>query len=356
MAGFKLRAEAGVLEEEELTAEQRQAGEQVFGLIKDMLASDDTVDKPEHAFLPRIDKKRSSRVLLVDGGRGSGKTALLITLIAGWRKAFLAPKAEDEKEKTGDKKADRPPKRWMDTERRVVPVGLLDLHPLPPSTNLLFHIIGRFERVVEWLEGDGKAEKEPAAWHFTADGELGSRKGWQKLLKAAAAGWDGNVKERGARLDLEAYTIELEEAERQRLNLVDAFAEFVDALVKDFGKRWGLGEKEPALFVLGVDDADMDPSRSVELLDTVRMLWHPRVAFVLTGHSELFIQVLAEHVLGELRRPLRGHYLEKAEVEAVAEMRPVMGLTTDIYDKIIPPGHRCALLPIPPQLRLEINL
>jgi hypothetical protein len=260
----------------------------------------------------------------------------------------------------------------------IIPVGLLDLHPLPPSTNLLFHIIGRFERVVEWLEGDSRAERRSAAWQFQgAEGELKSRTRWQSLLRAVAAGWDGNAKARWSRLDLEAYTLELEETERQRLNLVDTFAGFIDALASDF-QSWRLGggrpgqvvrdERDPAgdvldrrragdhnkekapLFVLAVDDADMNPERSVELLDTVRMLWHPRVAFILTGDSELFVLGLIEHCLRQLRKPLRKQLDEGGDAVDAPAIRQ---LANDIYDKVIPVGHRCTIPSIPRSARLN---
>jgi hypothetical protein len=343
--GFEIREEAGILAEGKLTDEQRQAGTQVFELIKAMVASPEKPDQPTQSYLPRIDKARHNRVILIDGGRGSGKTALLLTLLECWRRQFNEPEAG---------KPSDIPERWIDRSQRIVPVGLLDLHPLPRSTNLLLHVVGRFERVVAWIEGDGKAENEPAAWHFTASGELESRKKWKKLLRAVAAGWDGSVEERSGRLDLEAYAVDLEEAEHQRLDVVSTFAAFIDALAVDFRKRQTLSQKtELPLFVLAVDDADMNPRRSVELLDVLRMLWHPRLAFVLTGDTVLFRHTLAEHFLGELRHPLRGHMLLDREIAAIADQRPAMSLANEVYDKIIPTGHRCVLVPIPAKNRFS---
>ena len=210
----ELRAEAGVLAWGDLTEEQKQAGRQAHGLLVDMAMSGDKVDKPARSFLPRLDRARSSRVLLIDGGRGSGKTALLLTVLHFWRQHFNG----GDDVAVPDKLANAAGFRGQ-----IVPVGLLDLHPLPPSANLLLHVVGRFEHVVEWLEGDGKAEKEPPAWHLVADGVLASRTQWGKLLRAVAAGWDGGSEQRRARLDAEAHAVELEEAERHRLDLVTKF-------------------------------------------------------------------------------------------------------------------------------------
>ena len=148
-----LRSEAGVLADDQLTPEQRQAGKQVFDLVREMLQSSETVDTPKPHYLPRIDARRSNRVLLLDGGRGSGKTALLVTLFERWRTAHIEIDTSVREKRAESGFAANP-------NGRIVPFGLLDLHPLPPSTNLLFHVIGRFEQIVEWVEGPADDMKQ----------------------------------------------------------------------------------------------------------------------------------------------------------------------------------------------------
>lgn len=345
-SGPQVRREADAVDWPELTAEQAQAGAQVHDLLIQMARSADKVNEPKLPFLPRLDLSRHSRVLLIDGGRGSGKTALLLSVLGFWQR-HLPHEVSVELPKAL--------KSAKDFFGQIVPVGLLDLHPIAPSTNMLLHVIGRFERVVEWLEGDGSQEREPPAWHLAADGVLESRKTWKKLLRAEAASWDGGVDQRRARLDIEGYTAELEEAERERLDLVSAYTAFMEALVEEFEKRQSPRKPKKPLFVLAVDDADMNPRRSVELLDMLRMLWHPRVAFVLTGDSDLFEQTLAEHFLGELRGPLEGHGIVDREIAGLAEGRQHRRLATEVYEKIIPPGHRCRVHEISPARRMEYS-
>lgn len=346
-----VRPEAGVVSWSDLTDEQKQAGRQAHALLIQMASSTETVDKPKPAFLPRLDRARGSRVLLIDGGRGSGKTALLLSILAFWRRPFedgVASKDDTAPDLPADVNAN-------DFRGRIVPIGLLDLHPIAPSTNLLFHVVGRFARVVEWMEGDNidGQPKEPPPWHLGVEAEIKSRKKWQSLLRAVAAAWDGNADQRRGRMDLDALAADVEEAERQRLDLVSAFTEFIHQLVADFCKHRRLDPtSSPPLFVLAIDDADMNPRRSVELLDMMRMLWHPRVAFVLTGDSDLFEHTLAEHFLGELRKPLREHGLVASEIVSLADRRPHLSLAAEAYDKIIPAGHRCAVVPIPAARRL----
>ncbi|WP_437952416.1 hypothetical protein WME98_17970 [Sorangium sp. So ce296] len=351
--GSVLRREAAIVPWDELTEEQKQAGRQTHRLLVAMAESDEKVDEPRPAFLPRLDRARRSRVLLIDGGRGSGKTALLVTVLEHWRRPFV-----DDRDggRDGKPPADTRPDGvdgLDDCRRRIVPIGLLDLHPLAQSTNLLMHVVGRFGRVVEALEDRGDKEAEPPAWHLASEATVRSRKRWKALIRAVAAAWDDGADERRARMDLEAYTVELEEAERQRLDLVTAFTDFIETLVAEFAKRQGPAAKGPPLFLLAVDDADMNPSRSVELLDMLRMLWHPRVAFLLTGDSELFEQTLSEHFLGEMRKPLRGQVMLEREIAVIAGKRRATALASDVYEKVIPAGHRCAVPRIPPALRLS---
>ena len=102
-----VQREAAVLSWNALNEEQKQAGRQAHRLLIDMAESDEKIDKPQPRFLPRLDPARTSRVLLIDGGRGSGKTALLLTILAHWRRAFL----ERPKPKKDEGEDDPPPGR-----------------------------------------------------------------------------------------------------------------------------------------------------------------------------------------------------------------------------------------------------
>lgn len=361
----EVRPEAGVVPWKELTDEQQEAGRRAHALLVAMARSEEKVDQPTRPFLPRLDKARGSRVLLIDGGRGSGKTALLLSILACWRWQFLDEPPSGQEDPTApdglpDEKDPPAPKQSLReavsaVRRRVVPIGLLDLHPIAPSTNLLFHVVGRFGRVVEWLD-DSKVE-QPPAWQLASETEIESRKTWRALLRAVAVAWDGHAHERRGRMDLDACVLDLEETERQRLDLVSAFTAFVEALVGDFCKHQRLEpKKQPPLFLLAIDDADMNPARAVELLDVLRMLWHPRVAFLLTGHSELFEQTLREHYLALLRKPLQGHHFEVGELGGVVEQRDHLQLAREAYAKTIPPGQRCEVREIPAGRRFTQKL
>ena len=83
------------------------------------------------------------------------------------------------------------------------------------------------------------------------------------------------------------------------------------------------------------------------------MTSHPRLAFVLTGDGELFQETLTTHVLGELLAPLGGALLPRTVVTDRERERAQLRAAHEIYDKVIPPGHRFLLGPLPPEHRLE---
>lgn len=329
----------------ELSDEQKGAAEQACAVMR-QLAERPWQPRRERGampnvdrFLPTIDPERLNHVVLLDGKRGSGKTALLITLLHGWSWGVRGKPKREQYD------PDAELQEHLRPLGRIVPVGLVDLQPLPKSTNLLLHLVGQLHRVVEAME-EQVAPAPRAAWQPAGPEELASRRSWRHFLQAAAAGWDGNLDRRGGHLDPEAYAQELEEASRRRLDVVSTFRRFLDDLTEDYRRFMKFPEHEPPFFVIPVDDADMNPQRSVELLDLVRTLWHPRIAFLLTGDSSLFIRALYPTVLDSLL--LHGERDFEVREETRQDAQP---LIRDIYDKAIPRGHRCGLANLTPDER-----
>lgn len=314
------RPEARPLPFQDLTEEQREAGARATGLLRGMSREpwERQASPPSggHSYLPILYKeRRSNRVVLLDGARGSGKSALLVSLLDAYGSVLtdlrLPPGYET----------------WIHASDRVVPVGLIDLQPLPKSTHLLFHLVAHLERVVESMESRrDSSQTGGAAWHPASMDDAPSRKRWRTFARVAASGWEDNLDERKSTLDAEAFAVEVEQGELFRMDVTRAFREFVDALVEDYC-RWNHWQSStPPLFVLAIDDADMNPGLANSLLDLLRKLWHPRLGFLLTGHSELFLHTLKRQW---------------------SELGP------DIYTKVIPPSHRCLLLGLSPRQRLE---
>jgi hypothetical protein len=278
----------------------------------------------EHAYLPHLDGRRSNRVLLIDGDRGTGKSTLLVTLLKGYGKQVLG---------------EEPSEKFERMDGRIIPIGIIDLQPLPPQTNLPLHIAAHLKRVVEVVEPLPFVNTENSAplWEQPPLSQL--REKWQRLMRLLAT-WDESLEGRVGRSDVSAFVVETIEEELERGQLPERFREAVDALVDAYAKKYPWPGRKKPLFLLAIDDADMNPRLSVKLLELLRKLWHPRLAFLVAGDSELFLSRLREalHAQGSKYVPEQGHYDRLAE---------------DIYAKDIPSSARFQLDSLTPSERVK---
>lgn len=327
----------------DLSDDQRGAIEQAARILADLAkpSEDRGAGKKEthlDLFLPAIDDKRLNHVVLLDGDRGSGKTAVLITLLDAWNR-MLRGQVKPEHQ---------PLVNALQRTDRIVPIGLIDLQPLPKSTNLLLYLVGRFQRVVEAIEQvhtergshTKRAGDRRQPWQGVSPEEPASTAKWRDFVHAAALGWNGNIVQRRGSLDPETFVVELEQTEKRRLDVVSSFRALVDALVEEY-PRLNAKPSDHPLFLLAIDDADTNPEKAEELLDLVRTLWHPRVAFLLTGDSNLFLAILRNRTTKSLGDPKDPGVVKFGN-----------DLAIDIYNKAIPPVHRCRFYRLPPKDRL----
>jgi hypothetical protein len=337
---------------EDLTDEQDRAAKQLHGLLQkyaDRPFKTTRAVRGARRVLPQLDNERWNQNLLLDGNRGSGKTALLVTLLDLWTATFDEASSiqEEDPSRCLDQKNDREAKRkaWRIDPTRwpIVPVGLLDLQPLPDHTPVLLHIAEHLARVVEAIEDTHGRDSPPPPWHLSEQPIPTSRKAWDELVQAIVAGWDNASAGRWSRLDLEAGVHEIDRAVREHQDIVTRFQNFVDLLIEDFGKLRLGSPSAPPVFVLALDDADMNPQRAGDVIKALRMLHHPRLVFVLTGHSELFYRTAEEDVARDL-----GEHRERAKEAWDDDPSREFGrrLAHNIYDKVLPPTHRCEITPI----------
>lgn len=312
-----------------LTRDQERALAQIPVLLR---ALPENSPAQPHGFLPQIDAQRRNHVFLIEGGRGSGKSSVLLTLMDAWSKRYQGKPPND---------------LGIDMSVKGLVPMLLDLQPIPPSTHLLLFLLGQLHLLVE------QVEKQPpyaqsAAWSPDADHEHKLRGAWCDLLRSAC-GWGDQLKDRRAHIDPETYVTELEQAERDRHRLRPSFQRFMDLLCKEFKPTDG----HPPLFLIAIDDADMCPMRSLQLLEILRLLWHPRLAFLLTGHEDLFLIALRNDLLGELRTPLRGLTILSHEDPNTGDIQLAVRLASEIYNKLVPLHQRFALPPLGADVRKD---
>lgn len=356
LEGLRTREEAGVRPFSDLTRDQRRAADRAYALLTDLAAMPMPEGERPNSFWPRIDRVRHNHTVILDGGRGSGKTTVFLSLLDAWARYWSeAPRDGILQSEPGRPAPSRDlyPARVPSGKGVLVPLEIVDLQPLPPSMNLLLHLAGRLQRVVKAIEGM-PAERWPAAFHPRGpDAEPASSTYWREFIQVVAGGWDGNVRERRSQLDPEAYAIELEQSARRGIEMQSSFQRFLDALTKDFCRyaRFWLGDALP-LFIVPIDDADMNPQRSMELIDLLQSLSHPRMAFLLTGHSDMFLSALRAHYLAMLRRPLAYLRVSDDELHTLTLRASPTQLAEDVYARAIPPAHRCELPPLSPADRI----
>lgn len=312
--------DAGVFSQDRLSSDQKNAFHRVQELLGGSYEDGATHQKNAEdglRFLPRIDERRTIQVIGIDGGRGSGKTAVMLTLLHEWSKKIRTPDP---------------------TKPMIVPLQILDLHPVHQNSNLLMLLVSRLHEVVDALFGPNTSPP----WLAEEKEKRNSSTSWKQLAYAVAA-WSGQLKARQSQLDPESFALELEEESRRSISIDIAFRDFFDDLVRDFqakhSAKWG---KCDPLFVIPIDDADMSPYHSPRMLELVRTLYHPRLFFLMTGDSNFFIDTLKSRFM-----------------KPIAELGPrartiADGLAHDFYFRVLPTSHRVRLNPLTAEARLSL--
>lgn len=355
----------------DLTDDQKNAANRAVSLI-DAIAHERTEStaprqrKGIAQILPLLDEQRLNHNVLIDGGRGSGKTSVLLSILKYWNHTALhklgrGPVTEYIREfEHRVRGASEPPQAggggaFTDTqsggggrEPIILPVPIIDLQPLASSTDLRLFLANSLRQVMDAISSPAPAQPKwaPDTSRWPSDATPDVHEAWEKFRDTAALGSD-HIQQRRARLDTATYAVELEQAESSR-QVSRAFGEFVDALLASTLRseltRWG--EYRP-LFVVPIDDADMNPRLGAQLIETVNLLSHDSIAYLITGDTELFLLLLREHLAGGFRHSLRSVDLESDDTTDIGDLIHLRSLAHQIYDKHIPNAHRCRIDPLP---------
>ena len=242
---------------------------------------------------------RRPQVLLLDGARGTGKTSLLLTMAHWWNIHdgchVERPDRHEARYKARVKRigALLPFKPACTTPTHIHPLRILDFDPLPPKMPLLAGIIQAWQPLADKYD-------ELSRLPMRCDDERETlRDRWDKLFRVATVGWSavpaaGGLLERV--LDRQEQIIEW-----QRLG--QRWNEFVTKVI-ECGKCLSDPHKlcgEP-VFVIMIDDVDLQVERIRELLPALRSLYHPNVAFLVAAHWEHLVDTLKSDFLGRQNR------------------------------------------------------
>jgi hypothetical protein len=249
------------------------------------------------------------RVLLLDGGRGAGKSTILETV-----------RGEIESDPVS-----------RSTIRFADPI---DLQNWDPRTNMLEVLCARLHRLDPSIGLDPSLPPPPFV-RAEAVGDTdrwAPSRAWEELSRAITA--------RTPRRNVQVGDLEEEwEYGRDRVDraieLEILFLRYVETLLWAYQPKDPRGRQsacERPLLVIPVDDADMQPEAILPLLRAIRVLRHPRVVFLVAGDSRL--------MLLQCRAWARTQC--KGDHDAIVE------LGGRFFDRVVPPTHRVRCEPPDP--------
>jgi hypothetical protein len=297
------RPEASPKKPRELTKSQGLAIEQANRLLVDLAqqkeislsASNDGSAAADmlRRCLPKIDPERRNHVVLLDGARGSGKTTAMLTLLKTYRHRVV--------EREWPKDGAWAPSTEEQSQAPIVPLDVIDLQWLNEEASLPIAVMAALRQLAHAID-DGLLEAECSPDKLGKPTENQDKpdmgKLWQEMV-AAISTWMGQASHRRAQLDAESFANLLS---KEAQDFQEVFRQFVDALCRYYCKLFNITENHLPLFVVAVDDADMNPRRAAKVLRLLRVLYHSRLVFLITGDSSLFMQSLER----EFHRSLYG--------------------------------------------------
>lgn len=314
-------------------------------ILDQLLEAKRLLDEPRDDLpMGLLDFNRSARISFLAGSRGMGKTTVLLSLMYAtgrleWSKAWDAKEREDGKLHASDDHLGL--RRDVEELRRsLIWLEPLDMDPLAEQTNLLAAILVRIEAVLKGTAEQRDGRCEDSLWlsdSESADSYRRAFAAFRELESGVARAWDGNLVDRGARIDPDLYSEEVLQAERSRLGLNSRLARALDDLAKVRGFRDNVTQP---LLVLPIDDVDLNPLRGLEVLRILRMLSIPRLFTIVLG-DDLVVEQL-------VRARAQGMYRHLAGVEMSA-----LSTTGENWFKTQVSGASRKLIPPAQVTRLE---
>ncbi|MCB1035643.1 MAG: hypothetical protein KDD47_17610 [Acidobacteria bacterium] len=339
------RPEARPFAYEELSVTQQEACKKLLERIDLAQQRLERPDPSKHEKRPHIDHFRVNNLAFLSGKRGSGKTSVLLSLadlFSGGRKD-----AGDFEEKLREYKD-----LW--TSRSVIWLETLDLEPMASSSNLLASILVRIEDAIAselngW-EPSGRSKAREAPYDYSSAAcDLTSASSdplleLRRLQRSVAVVWEGNLRERAEHLDPDDFAVEVLRGERSRLGLNRNLGRVLDLLAEGL---WRQRPTRELIFLLPIDDFDVEPLKSLELLHLLRLLSQRRLFTIICGDVEIAEKTLNLKTAGDLlatgQRPSSDRFLPLP----ARELGGIAGsIGANALRKLIPPGNRILIGPM----------
>ena len=242
---------------------------------------------------------RRPQVVLLDGARGTGKTSLLLTMAHWWnthdgcdveRRAHHQAQYESRVTRIRDRLPFTPALR---IPTHIHPLRILDFDPLPPQMPLIAGIIQAWQPLADRYDELSRLPRRS-----DDEGET-LRNRWDTLFRVATVGWSAVPEAKG----LLEHVLDRQEQVIEWQRLGQHWHDFVREVIK-----CGRCLKDPdklvdePIFVIMIDDVDLQVERIRELLPALRMLYHPNVAFLVAADWDHLVHTLKLDFRGQQNR------------------------------------------------------
>lgn len=290
----------------------------------------------ERSRLPWLFAETRLQLAFIDGERGSGKTTLMTTL-AG---------AIDDPSKfvqSGDgAQFDEVQRLIHQLKNRIIPVQPLDMEPLPKDTPILVAILARVYRAAR-LYGADESQRPTKFFEDPRDNRelLRLEQYRQRIAKVL----DSNLRSRKALLDADQYSEAVMAEEDDRLGLVSDLEHVLSDLAINLNKRLKPSSKAEGniIFLIPIDDVDLNPDRCLELLQLLRAFSPPRELFFLLMGQYALVETIVKLQMASDFGELRKQGIELSTVASETLKNDVAGVAGANVRKMIPPHSVIAL-------------
>ncbi len=280
-----------------------------------------------------------TRSLLVDGGRGTGKTTLLLTLAEALKADpyGVAPGERFDLARLPEWAA----QRLRALRNRLFWLETLDMEPLSDDVNLLGAMLARLEEAL-----GGPALDEPASASLLSSGTdyQEAARALARLQTSVTRAFPGRAGSRADSSDPDTYAVTSRGEERDRLHLGRSFRAVLSQVSMALHGRRHL---HTPVFVLPVDDLDLNVGKSLALLRLLRVVQSPHLVVIMAADLRLLSSILRLQYQGELAQ-IAGPVGLTANDRQLAH-----DLAADVLRKHLPSAQRVRLAAADPAWALD---
>lgn len=331
----RLRPEAGPTDWLQLNSSQKEAVRRLIHMISEAISwmDDNSASRLGETDHRSVDgRHRLSSHAFLSGPRGAGKTSVMASLASLCDSSLFAASTSTS--------LDLSPRTSQALERlRSTTVWLdpIDVDPVPRTFNFLAATLVRVEDAISRLGvTKGIAERgfdDPVAKAIAS---------LKKLQKDACLAWNSNLPERRGNLDPQAFTEETIQTAAANVSINAKFNKTLDEVARTVFERH---LNVAPIFVLPIDDTDMNPGAGLSLLKLLRSVSTPRIFTILMGDAKMLEVVASLEMADSLGLANVTTKEQLLPIDSRTVVSSIGSITATNLRKILPPQQRINLVP-----------